>query len=401
MKTVQGLFVYVAILNWPRCNFRRPSEPYTIPSLDKILPYQARTFPGLHNARFVSVQGHAGALNGWSIYPNASQPTGEGEVMERSDGGMVAKAKAVLYFHGNGCNRAGFDHVRKYKLLTSMGFHVFAFDYRGFGDSEGWPDEEGLVEDAESMFQFVQDEGFHANETMFWGHSLGGAVAVQLASRLSTHRWRQQNKSKRQGSRSSNKGKRKGGRRKTKEEAVAEAKAAREPNSSPAMRRPHSIVLESTFTSISELIWEEYTPSPLAMFLSPTALEQLLKHHFPSIIEIHSTHSPMLILHGEDDRVIPHTHGAALAKAAASTREVSDASSTGSDTCEASVAVEDSSPTTRDPSGAQQLEYGDPRACSPEHNYVRFLKVEGAGHNTVVEKALDTVRSAVRILSEQ
>jgi alpha/beta superfamily hydrolase len=43
----------------------------------------------------------------------------------------------------------------RYEFLRSLGFAVFCWDYRGFGDSTGWPDEEGLRDDALAVWDFV------------------------------------------------------------------------------------------------------------------------------------------------------------------------------------------------------------------------------------------------------
>jgi abhydrolase domain-containing protein 12 len=62
--------------------------------------------------------------------------------------------------------------------------NVIAFDYRGFGDSTGYPTEEGLYTDARAMWDWTLEHGAHANRTTLMGHSLGTGVATHLASVL-------------------------------------------------------------------------------------------------------------------------------------------------------------------------------------------------------------------------
>lgn len=89
----------------------------------------------------------------------------------------------ILYLHGNAGTRAGWHRVQLYKLLSKAGFHVVTFDYRGYGDSSGSPSEEGLVEDAVSVFKWLKSHT-GSMPVYLWGHSLGSAVATISASRL-------------------------------------------------------------------------------------------------------------------------------------------------------------------------------------------------------------------------
>lgn len=71
-----------------------------------------------------------------------------------------------------------------YDLLTMLGVNVFVFDYRGFGRSTGKPSERGLCLDAEAALRFLlaQGELIDTNRVILYGRSLGGAVAVHLAT---------------------------------------------------------------------------------------------------------------------------------------------------------------------------------------------------------------------------
>lgn len=71
------------------------------------------------------------------------------------------------------------------KRLWTLGYHVFAFDYRGFGASAGSPTEQGLYDDATAAYRhLIQTERVPATRVILAGRSLGSAVAVDLATRL-------------------------------------------------------------------------------------------------------------------------------------------------------------------------------------------------------------------------
>ena len=80
----------------------------------------------------------------------------------------------VLFLHGNAGNISHrLDNVR---LLLDLNVQVFIIDYRGYGRSEGSPDEAGTYEDALTAWQWMATEipGPH----LLFGRSLGGAIAI-------------------------------------------------------------------------------------------------------------------------------------------------------------------------------------------------------------------------------
>ena len=87
----------------------------------------------------------------------------------------------VLYCHGNGANIA--NRVSLCADLHRLGVNVFIFDYRGYGESKGWPTEKGLYRDARSAYEVVRARYDDAEEppVVVYGASLGGPVAAQLA----------------------------------------------------------------------------------------------------------------------------------------------------------------------------------------------------------------------------
>ncbi|MFA6989351.1 MAG: alpha/beta fold hydrolase, partial [Candidatus Gastranaerophilaceae bacterium] len=89
---------------------------------------------------------------------------------------------AIIYCHGNRQNMTYFQD--RIKFLVENGYRVFMFDYRGYGNSEGKPFEQGLYRDLESLLSFVNEEyGIKKDHMILWGHSLGGAVVTDIASR--------------------------------------------------------------------------------------------------------------------------------------------------------------------------------------------------------------------------
>lgn len=86
----------------------------------------------------------------------------------------------VLYFHGNGGNLA--NTLATLEIFHKSGFGALAIDYRGYGLSEGTPSEEGLFRDARAAYAECLRRGVRAQDLYIHGQSLGGAVAVQLAS---------------------------------------------------------------------------------------------------------------------------------------------------------------------------------------------------------------------------
>ena len=95
----------------------------------------------------------------------------------------IPDAATLLYLHGNAGNvSANADQVRR---LASTGLNIFIFDYRGYGDSTGGPPRKRLLsEDAERAWMYlVRERHIPPAEVVIYGHSLGAAVGIDLASR--------------------------------------------------------------------------------------------------------------------------------------------------------------------------------------------------------------------------
>ncbi|KAF9415235.1 hypothetical protein HW555_007111 [Spodoptera exigua] len=93
----------------------------------------------------------------------------------------------VLYCHGNSNHRASPHRLQMYKVFQELNFHVITFDYRGYGDSTHVrPTERGVVEDALAMYAWLIESTNEKNRPVIiiWGHSLGTAVAANMAANL-------------------------------------------------------------------------------------------------------------------------------------------------------------------------------------------------------------------------
>lgn len=86
-----------------------------------------------------------------------------------------------LAFHGNAGNIA--DRAEVYRFLWQIPANVLALEYRGYGQSEGSPSEQGLYLDAEAAYDYlVHEAGVRPERVIAFGQSLGTAVAVNLAA---------------------------------------------------------------------------------------------------------------------------------------------------------------------------------------------------------------------------
>jgi len=170
------------------------------------------------------------------------------------------KAPVVYYLHGARWNLTG--QMNRIAQLRRFGFSVFAIDYRGFGRSEGdLPSEASVYEDARVGWRWLVAREPEPSRRFIYGHSLGGAVAVELAVQLS-----------------------------------AEDAAAR------------GLIVESSFTSLAEMAAE------VSKGWLPANL--VLSQKFDSIEKIRKIRMPVLIVHGAGDRFVPARFSEALYGAA-------------------------------------------------------------------------------------
>jgi fermentation-respiration switch protein FrsA (DUF1100 family) len=166
-------------------------------------------------------------------------------------------AKVVLYLHGNEGNMS--TNMGEIAPLRELGYSIFMVDYRGYGESEGsFPSEKSVYEDAEVAWTYlVRQRGIRAADLYIYGHSLGGAIAIELA-----------------------------------------------------LHHPESagLIVTSSFTSISDManLKRPYTLFPVKL---------LLNQRFDSISKVGRLKLPVLYIHGTADEVVPFAMGEQLFKA--------------------------------------------------------------------------------------
>ena len=160
-----------------------------------------------------------------------------------------------LWCHGNAGNIS--HRLENLRLLhDELGVGVFIFDYRGYGRSEGSPSEEGTYRDAEAALAYVLSRpDLDSRRIMYFGRSLGAAVAVELATR----------------------------------------------------RPPFALILESPFTSMADLARHHYRLLPAT---------GLIRTKYDSLSKIGNVRVPLLVLHGDEDDIVPFESGKRLFEAA-------------------------------------------------------------------------------------
>jgi fermentation-respiration switch protein FrsA (DUF1100 family) len=158
-------------------------------------------------------------------------------------------APVVVIFHGNAGHMG--HRVGKYHALLEPGFGVLITGYRGYGGNPGKPSEAGLTADARSVMALLAGLGIGAERIVLYGESLGSGVAVKMAA----------------------------------EHPVA------------------GLVLEAPYTSIADVAQAHYWYLPARW---------LLLDKWDSTARIGRVSAPILIVHGENDRVVPTRFGKRL-----------------------------------------------------------------------------------------
>ena len=167
---------------------------------------------------------------------------------------VAGGTKTVLYLHGNDDTVASSES--EIAPLRELGYSVLLVDYRGFGVSPGpFPTEASVYQDAEAAWNYlVRERGVDPKALYLYGHSLGGAIAIELARR--------------------------------------HPEAA-------------GLIVESSFTSISDMarLQARYALLPVDFFLN---------QRFDSIRKVAGLRLPILYLHGTDDELVPFAMGQRL-----------------------------------------------------------------------------------------
>jgi pimeloyl-ACP methyl ester carboxylesterase len=153
----------------------------------------------------------------------------------------------LIYLHGSAFNiGANVNHARRFR---NLGFSVLLISYRGYGESEGkFPTEAQVYADAEAAWNYlVTQKGIHPGDIFIYGHSLGGAVAINLAV------WH--------------------------------------PDAG-------GLILEGAFTSITDMGRQH-------QYYRFLPIDMITHQRFDSISTITRLKIPVLILHGTEDTVVP------------------------------------------------------------------------------------------------
>ena len=91
----------------------------------------------------------------------------------------------LLFCHGNGGNIA--HRLDSINIFHNLGLNCFVFDYRGYGDSNGKPSEEGTHLDAMAAYKWlIEEKKIPADNIIIFGRSLGGSIAAYLATKVKT-----------------------------------------------------------------------------------------------------------------------------------------------------------------------------------------------------------------------
>ncbi len=171
----------------------------------------------------------------------------------------VKTENIFLWFHGNAGNLS--HRLELIFNLVKIPAHIFMIDYRGYGKSEGKPSEEGLYLDAYSAWEYLQKNlNIIKEKIIIAGESLGGAIAIDLASKVN----------------------------------------------------PTGLIAQSTFSSIPDM----------ASIVMPFIPKKFIKTQMNSLEKIKRIKCPKLIIHGLNDEIVPYEFGLKLFEEAEEKKEL-------------------------------------------------------------------------------
>ncbi len=215
--------------------------------VDHFAAGEGEIVPKIEDSWFTTEDGLK--LHGWYCVPH------------RITGGQPVPVPAemvLLWFHGNAGNIT--HRYEMIRLLSRMPVKIFIIDYRGYGRSEGSPSEQGLYLDARAAWDYlIAQRGLRPDQIVIFGKSLGGAPAIDLASRV----------------------------------------------------QPAGLIVQSSFTSIPDM----------AATILPFFPKSLLRTRMDSLSKIPGVRCPKLFIHSPSDEVVPYRLGRRLYEAAAEPKQ--------------------------------------------------------------------------------
>lgn len=176
-------------------------------------------------------------------------PTPDGETLVLWESPAQGDLPVILFLHGNAGEIA--DRADRLAFYQSRGFGLLFLGYRGYGGSTGSPSERGLLIDAKTAYDHLRARGVPADRIVLVGESLGTGPAVLTA----------------------------------------------------AANPVAAVVLEAPYSAAVDIARRAYPWAPVGL---------LMKDQYRSRDVIDRIKAPLLILHGEDDRVIPQGFGKRL-----------------------------------------------------------------------------------------
>lgn len=252
LYALQRSLVYLNFVSWPR------NPNFSDPSAYKI--------EGVRNLYLTTDEDVR--LGVWQILPEDLVKNDTDLTTEYFEDALKDGRDVIIYNHGNSGHRLAEHRMELYHLLRKK-YHVICWDYRGYGDSSDIePTETGLVSDAKFVYKWVLNQT--TSNIFLWGHSLGTGVSTHMLGDLSKEN----------------------------------------------IKKPRGLILESPFNSFTDEIAEH----PFAKLFRPlpwfhyTIIDPMLQNGFVFASDKHiiKVDCPILILHAEDDLVVPYSLGKKL-----------------------------------------------------------------------------------------
>ncbi|XP_042358738.1 monoacylglycerol lipase ABHD12-like [Plectropomus leopardus] len=201
------------------------------------------------------------SLGVWHTVPESQWKEAQGKDLAWYQNTLSDGSPVFIYLHGNTGTRAHTHRVGVANILSGLGYHALVPDYRGFGDSTGEPTEAGLTTDTLYLYNWIKARCGNCL-IVIWGHSLGTGVVTNTAVKLLE------------------KGESFGG-----------------------------VILESAFNSARQKIpghifrWYYWKfPGVGYLYPEPWAENKIV---FPTEENVKKMKCPILILHSEDDHLVP------------------------------------------------------------------------------------------------